>query len=440
MDGGKLNVQLPEAFLNRIRQQLGDEFPLYLKSIGEKSLRGVRINPYKRPPDSFFTETEGLVSWASEAFYLKYESKAGTTVAHEAGAFYLQEPSAMIPASVMNARPGEKILDLCAAPGGKSTQMAADMKGEGLLVCNEPVAKRAVVLSRNIERMGIPNAVVTNAWPEKLAEKWPDGFDGVLVDAPCSGEGMFRRHPETRSEWSPEKASGCAGRQTEILEAAAGLVRAGGRIVYSTCTMNPEENEVIIKHFTEKHPEFVREAFQINGKKYSDGMMTCWPHREKGEGQFAALLRRQGTGTAKLQESISIPPISRNGLSEYCRYAVTDTLPTHRIGGLYICMGNLPELAGIRFLRLGLHIGEIREKHFVPDHAHAIAWKPPQNTIKEITGEEALKYMRGDTLEGEEQGWCLIRYQGLILGWGKGTAGTVKNHYPKGLRCGGLIL
>ena len=210
------------------------------------------------------------------AYYLDPDSKAGSTVLHEAGAFYIQEPSAMLPAAVLDAQPGEKIIDLCAAPGGKSTQIGCAMRGTGLLVCNEPVFRRAQILSRNIERIGLPNALVTCALPAQLAEQWREGFDAVLVDAPCSGEGMFRRDPMTRAEWSPERTVGCAQRQREILASAAELVRPGGRLIYSTCTYNPEENEQNAAWFISAYPEFHTEAFAVPGINAPDGMFTCY--------------------------------------------------------------------------------------------------------------------------------------------------------------------
>ena len=198
----------------------------------------------------------------------------------------------MIPAKVMDAHPGEKILDLCAAPGGKSTQLAADLRGEGLLVSNEPVPKRAQILSRNMERMGVINSLVISAYPDQIAEQWPEGFDGVQTDAPCSGEGMFRRHPETRAEWTPENARGCAERQMQILDAAAKLVRPGGRIVYSTCTILPEENEGNVRAFLKNHPEFSCEAFAVGSRKAPDGMLTLFPD-EGTDGFFIAKLRKK---------------------------------------------------------------------------------------------------------------------------------------------------
>ncbi len=204
MENAGIN-RLPNAFLERIRGQLGDGLPAFLCACEAPFLRGIRFHPLKMTAGLMADDLLERIPWAEDAYFLRQDSAAGTEVAHEAGAFYLQEPSAMIPAAVMDARPGEKILDLCAAPGGKSTQLGCSMRGEGILIANEPVPKRAQILSRNIERMGIPNAVVTCAMPSQLAARFDGFFDGVMVDAPCSGEGMFRRHPETRAEWSAKK-------------------------------------------------------------------------------------------------------------------------------------------------------------------------------------------------------------------------------------------
>ena len=291
-----MNIKLPEDFISRMRQQLGDELTAFLHALEEPPVRGIRMNPLKVTEAEKALTEGGRVPWAKDGYYLAPDSAAGSMILHETGAYYIQEPGAMLPAAVLDARPGEKILDLCAAPGGKSTQIGCGMQGEGLLVCNEPVPKRAAILSSNIERMGLPNTIVTCAKPDQLAKQWPEGFDAVMVDAPCSGEGMFRRDPETRNEWTQDKADGCAERQQEILSAAARLVRPGGRLVYSTCTYNPRENEENARWFTAQFPEFRMEAFSLPGIDAPEGMFTCYPHRLKGEGQFAALFRKAGEG------------------------------------------------------------------------------------------------------------------------------------------------
>ncbi len=444
-------IRLPEAFLKRVSGQLGSGLPDFLCACEAPFLRGIRFHPLRNTEGLMAPDLGDRIPWAEGAFLLRQDSQAGVTVAHEAGAFYLQEPSAMIPGAVMSARPGEKILDLCAAPGGKSTQMGCAMRGEGLLVCNEPVPKRAGILSRNVERMGIPNAVVTCAMPDLLSERFAGFFDGVMVDAPCSGEGMFRRHPETREEWTEEKARGCAARQEEILEAAAGMVRPGGRMVYSTCTFNPQENEDQIGRFLRRHPEFTPEPFHLPGAEGPEGILTCWPHRMAGEGQFTALLRRREekaeteirrgkareggrriprNGEVLTREENRI--LSRTGL----------TLPpvTGRFGKTLFSLPEVPDFSGVRVLRMGLHLGEIRGSVLIPDHALALSMFPPEAPEKELTGQEALACLAGESLEGEEKGWVLLKYRGLVLGWGKGSEGRIRNHYPKGLRNARLLL
>ena len=242
-----MTFPLPEAFIARMRTQLGAHADAYFSALEEPYLRGVRLNPRKPVKPEMLDGFGDPVPWnAACGRYLAMDSAAGLDPLHEAGAYYIQEPSAMAPVAILNPQPGERVLDLCAAPGGKSTQIADALCGEGLLVCNEPVPSRAKILSRNIERMGVPNALVVSADPEKFSPIWPECFDAILVDAPCSGEGMFRRHPETRAEWNESSPAGCASRQRHILAHAVRMLKPGGRLVYSTCTLNHEENEEIV--------------------------------------------------------------------------------------------------------------------------------------------------------------------------------------------------
>lgn len=432
-----MTPQLPEAFVRRISGQLGSELPAFLQAMEEAPFRGIRMNPFRA---SLFRDVGAPIPWAHDAWELPLESTAGVTIAHEAGAFYLQEPCAMLPAAVMAARPGEKILDLCAAPGGKSTQMGADLAGKGLLVCNEPVPSRAAILSRNVERMGIPNAVVTCAYPKQLAKAWQEGFDGVVVDAPCSGEGMFRRHPETRTEWTPEKAEGCAERQREILSEAAKLVRPGGRLVYSTCTWNPAENEEQVLAFLREHPDFQLEPFALPGIDASEGYYTCWLHRTRGEGQFAAKLRRKGEGEAILPNGCSAFRLPRELMKVWRDSGVRTETPNALFGQTLIFLPEIPDLRGIQVLRVGLHLGQVRGKIFLPDHAAALGMHRPDMPETRLSNEQALKYLAGETIPGDPRGWTLCTWQGLSLGWGKGSDGVIRNHYPKGLRNARLII
>ena len=343
-----MSGSLPESFKDRIRRQLGDELPAFLLAIEKPPEHGIRMNPNKPCEADVRWMTGDRIPWETNGWYLNQDETPGSTIWHEAGAFYLQDPAAMIPVNVLDPKPGEYILDLCAAPGGKSTQIGIAMQGKGLLVCNEPVPKRAQILSRNLERMGILNAAAICAMPEQLAGKWPDGFDAVLVDAPCSGEGMFRKDRNTRDEWTQEKAAGCAARQREILSSAAKLVRPGGRMVYSTCTFNPEENEENVAWFLQEHREWETEPFRRKGIDGLNGMITCWPHRLRGEGQFAALLRRTGTGKARLAMDSFDSAVSRKD-SEMI-HGQFPSLPeaTNRLGGIFVHLECCPDMKGIR--------------------------------------------------------------------------------------------
>ena len=429
-----MNERLPEAFTDRMRQQLADELPAFLRALDEPAVRGIRMNPLKTNESAARYTGSGRIPWERNGYYLDPVSDAGSCILHEAGAYYIQEPGAMIPAAVLNAQPGERILDLCAAPGGKSTQIGCAMQGEGLLVCNEPMPKRAQILSGNIERMGIPNAVVTCARPEELALRWPEGFDAVIADAPCSGEGMFRRDPATRTEWTAEKAKGCAERQREILSAAAGLVRPGGRLVYSTCTYNPAENEDNIRWFCKQFPDYHPEPFALSGIGAPEGIYTCYPHRQRGEGQFTALLRKNGDSEARLPGDRSLPRPDRTRARLFTSAFPYLPEPTHLFGNLLVSLPFAPDLRGIRVYRTGLHLGEIRGKVAVPDHAAALCFRIPEAQSAELSPEEAVRYIAGETVPGTKDGWLLMLYRGLALGWGKGSGGVIKNHYPKGLR------
>ena len=424
---------LPPAFLHRIRSQLGNETENFVRAMNEPAIRGIRFNPLKPCTENVRWMTGDRIPWEENGWYLSENETPGITIWHEAGAFYLQDPAAMLPVKVLDPRPGEKILDLCSAPGGKATQIGCAMQGKGLLVCNEIVPKRALILSRNIERIGITNTVVTGARPDILASRWKECFDAVLADAPCSGEGMFRREPETRNEWSPEHASGCVSRQRDILSAAAELVRPGGRLVYSTCTFNPDENENMIRWFLNSHSDWEAESFLLPGANGINGFFTCYPHRTKGEGQFAALLRKKGHGECRFVPDTSLPKaVSRDA----GRFA--DSFPglpnaTHMFGHTLIHTEFLPDIKGISVYRIGLHLGEIHDNYFIPDHASAyIAASSMQKSI--VNPELAVRYMAGETFAGNESGWTVVTCSDMPLGWGKGTGGIIKNHYPKGLR------
>ena len=429
--------QLPKVFVDRMAAQLQDELPAFLRTYEEPYQRGIRLNPLKAVDGTHLPEGPlEAVPWEPTGHYLSLDSKAGADILHEAGAWYLQEPSAMIPAAVLNAQPGEHILDLCAAPGGKTTQNALRMAGQGMIVCNEPIGDRARILSRNVERMGVTNAIVVSAWPEKLADVWPEAFDAIQCDAPCSGEGMFRRHPETRDEWNPESPAGCAKRQGDILDSAAVMLRPGGRMVYSTCTLNKIENEGVVEAFLLRHPDFELMPFELPGLSAPQGMLTIYPHRIKGEGHFVALLRRKGDGRAVWQTASP-----KNAPDKAAMKVLQEFLPGQQanlfFGNELRYCPDFPELSkakGVTVLRSGLHLGTVKGKVFIPDHAWAVSNTAPAVPRVHLTEEEARLYLNGQVIPADGKGWVLACYAGLPLGWGKVSDGMMKNHYPKGLR------
>jgi len=429
-------MELPRAFVERMKALLQDEAAAFLRSYEEPYQRGVRLNPMKPIHAELVPGLMDSVPWEPSGYYLTLESNAGALPLHEAGAYYLQEPSAMLPAAVLNPQPGEKVLDLCAAPGGKTTQLALRMKGQGLLVCNEPVPKRAQILSRNVERMGITNALVVSSLPAPLAKRWPGGFDAIQVDAPCSGEGMFRRHPETRAEWNEDSPAGCAKRQAEILDSAAEMVRPGGRIVYSTCTLNSVENEETVEVFCKRHPDFAPEAFDLPGASAPSGMLTCYPHRMRGEGHFVALLRRKGEGEAYLPLDASLPKPDKALTKALQGFAPDAPAPTAMLGDTLVCLPECPDVRGLKVLRVGLHLGAMQGKVFQPDHAWAVSAAAPDVPLVPLTEEQARRYQAGETIPVDDSlhGYALPTLHGLALGWGKISNGVMKNHYPKGLR------
>ena len=307
-----IDERYPAAFLDECREILKDEFPAFLRALALPPRRALRLNPQRNGAEQaaapFLPDGAPRVPWEPLGRYLAADAKPGAGIAHAAGAFYLQDASAMAPVAALDPQPGERVLDLCAAPGGKSGQIAARLNGRGFLLSNEIEFSRARILLGNLERLGVTNTFVTSAPAEALARVLPAFFDRVLVDAPCSGEGMFRRDPEAASQWNPDAPAGCAARQTAILNDAARMVRPGGRLVYSTCTFNRLENEGTVREFLRAHPDFEPDAFDLPGVGASqDGCLRLWPHRIEGEGHFLARFTRKGEETCA--RNVSLPEV-----------------------------------------------------------------------------------------------------------------------------------
>ena len=427
---------LPEAFLERMKNQLGEEYPEFLNSLERPRAVALRYNPLKgtAPAMEFAGDP---VPWEPMGFYYDPEARPGLHPYHEAGVYYLQEASAMAPVALLDPRPGERVLDLCAAPGGKTTQIAGRMKGEGFLLCNEWSPKRAKILSRNIERMGVANALVTNEHPEHLADRFPGFFDRVLVDAPCSGEGMFRKEEAAVTDWSQETVEMCARRQAEILESAAAMVRPGGRLVYSTCTFAPEEDEWAVAAFLEGHPEFEPEIIEAPWfVPVENGGHRLWPHKLLGEGHFAAVLRKNGG-----EEGDVAPAAGEKLPKEWLAFAkeLKIQLPAGKAvsfgQNLFWAPEELPDMKRLKVMRPGLELGEVKKGRFEPAHALALWLDSCVNTVSfEPESSQIREYIRGNVLPGSQKGWCLVKAGDYSLGWAKGDGNQLKNHYPKGLR------
>ena len=427
---------LPAAFLQRMKDQLGEEYPEFLNSLERPRAVALRFNPLKgAAPDVEFVREP--VAWEPMGFYYDPEARPGLHPYHEAGVYYLQEASAMAPVFLLDPQPGERVLDLCAAPGGKTTQIAGRMNGEGFLLCNEINPKRAKILSRNIERMGVANALVTNEHPERLAERFGGFFDRVLVDAPCSGEGMFRKEEAAVTDWSQETVEMCARRQAEILHSAARMLKPGGRLVYSTCTFAPEEDEGAVAAFLESHPEFVPEVLEAPWfVPVENGGHRLWPHKLLGEGHFAAVLRKTGG-----EEEETAPMAGEKLPREWVSFAkeLKIDLPRGKAvsfgANLFWAPEDLPDMKRLKVMRPGLELGEVKKGRFEPAHALALWLNSCANTVSfPADSAEIREYMHGNVIGSHLRGWCLVKAGEYPLGWAKGDGSVLKNHYPKGLR------
>ncbi len=469
---------LPEAFMNRMAGLLGDKYPSFLSSLQLPALTGMRINTLKISPEEFLQLSPLMlsgISWCPTGYIVDSGDEVigwlspGKHPYHNAGLYYLQEPSAMAAAEVLAPQPGETVLDLAAAPGGKATHLAALMNNTGVLVANEIHPKRMWDLVENLERCGVTNAIVTNESSEKLVQHFGEYFDRVLLDAPCSGEGMFRKSEVARREWKPGLVESCAVRQSAILEQAARLVKPGGHLAYTTCTFSVEENEGVIAGFLSRHPEFDLEVVQPSlgfqpampewvdlpsGHKINHAI-RIWPHLSQGEGHFIALLVKQGSSIKnngaqdgkyplkpKSHSNSAYPHSASHILDEFCQANLDLVFDRARLilDGSYIYQlpASSPDLAGLRVIRPGWWLGTITKNRFTPSHSLALGVKTVQvrfNLPLRIGNPQLSAYLSGESLSNSgEDGWVLVTVDGYPLGWGKRVQNVIKNFYPHGLR------
>lgn len=457
-------MQLPKMFEERMRQYLGTEFEEFQECLSYPKFSGLRVNTLKITPE----ELERLlpypikkVPWIENGYYYNSILQPAKHPYYYAGLYYIQEPSAMLPAQALPVQHGERVLDLCAAPGGKSTELAAKLNGTGILVSNDISSSRSQVLLKNIERIGVKNAVVMSEAPEKMVPAFYEYFDKILVDAPCSGEGMFRRESAMIKQWEQAGPEYYVPIQKEILSAAYQMLKPGGMLLYSTCTFSVEENEDQILGMLKEHPDMkvcgcrIFEGFDTGRPDWSGQSMTkeereqikkcirIWPHKVDGEGHFAALLQKEGQSEYTIQkDNADNNPVSES-MNEFFRHCHTDLEKLHLCqikDRIYSLPAGLPPLTGLRVLRSGLLLGEQKKSRFFPSQALASSMKKGEyKNVLEFSSksQEAVRYLKGETVILEDdilKGLQLVCVDGYPLGWGQAGKGMLKNKYPAGWR------
>lgn len=475
-------MRLPDKYIEQMKGILREEFDAFMQSHKQPPYTGLRVNTLKIAVEDFVKICPFIderVPWTSDGFYYGVtrlqEGEAAEPGKHpyyHAGLYYIQEPSAMFPATLLDVAPGDIVLDLCAAPGGKSVQIADYLNAKGMLVSNEINFKRSNALVKNIEQCGITNAIVTNEPPKNLSEKFKCFFDKILVDAPCSGEGMFRKDFSAVSSWAKFDNSNYASLQQSIISYAAEMLKPGGLLVYSTCTFNTAENEEVIDEFLNNNPHFelanidkhyaVSDGFSIcsaengDGKTFKNNTSNCarlWPHKLMGEGHFAALLRKKdGKECDKLSDKYTDTAASTDCdaffdfLSKYINCSKQEFISkfesgrlTNRNGNIYIDPIVIDFPTNFKVAKIGLYLGTIKNNIFEPSHSMAMALKMKDfnNVINfNANSAEVIKYLKGETLiiDKPGKGYHVVCVDGYPLGWGKLQDGILKNLYPKGWR------
>ena len=446
---------LPEKFAERMKILLGDDFDNYKKALDDNPVRAFRVNTDKISVEDFLKinpfDTQ-KIPYVENGFYFEDE-KIGNHPYHHAGMIYVQEPGAMMPAECVEIEPDWCVLDMCAAPGGKSTQLKNKLGKKGILVSNEIVPSRCKILTGNVERLGLKNVVTTCMDTKKLALVFPETFDLIMVDAPCSGEGMFRKEEIAIDEWSEENVKNCALRQKEILENATKCLKNGGYIVYATCTFSLDENEKIVDDFLKNHPDFeIVKVSEIVEKNTCDGIKfdgcQCknihfarrfYPHKNKGEGQFAAVLHNTNSARnytpVKGNKNDKIDKIIYDFLDETLVDYDRENVLLHKGTPVYFDPDFKVEKATV--FAMGITIGEVRKNYIQPHHQFFMGMGENFKRKIELSpdSDEIKKYLHGEEFETScPNGWAVVTVSGCAVGGAKVVNGRAKNHYPKGLR------
>ncbi len=454
---------LPERFKERMKKLLGAEYPAFEDALEtKKPVRGMRVNTIKADPEEVkrdFPLPITEISYSSDGFILHSDNAVGTLPEHHSGMIYMQDPGAMASLCAIDIPRGAWVIDLCAAPGGKSGQAAAKIGEEGFLLANEFVPKRAKITVGNFERLGIKNAMVTSLDTAELPKLFREYFDFVIADVPCSGEGMFRKSDESLTEWSEENVALCAKRQAEILENAAPLVKSGGYIIYSTCTYSVEENEAVVDGFIKNHPNFVivpvkeelkratKDGIVFEGAT-AKGLIECrrfYPHIRDGEGQFTALLQKQSAPEgSKVLYKDRAKPLSKADAATVKEFfdknmSRAPSILPKTVGENAVLIPHGVPVPPISVFSAGVLLGEIRKGILTPSHQFFSAYGEDFKIKIDLScdPERCSAYLAGEEISAEgvsESGWCVLLYRGAVLGGGKISGGRIKNHYPKGLR------
>lgn len=469
-------ADLPQSFLDSMKEILGEDYEAFLAGFDGQRQYGLRVNTLKMNLEEFERIAPfhlKKVPWISNGYFYEAEDVPAKHPFYSAGLYYLQEPSAMTPASRLKVQPGERVLDLCAAPGGKATELGAALQGEGLLVANDINTARARALLRNLELFGISNSFVTNEPPHVLAERFPEFFHKIMVDAPCSGEGMFRKNPAVVDSWQEKGPEYFSKLQREIIVQAADMLLPGGMMFYSTCTFSPLENEKTITHLLKERPDmevipmedyecFAEGLTSYRGEVFDESCKLCrriWPHKMSGEGHFMALLHKKNGTQQQVQQTVSQSSIwwkKCKGLNKEQKAAAEDFFSHVNIAydekridvrgdNLYYLPAPQYDGRGLHFLRNGLFMGEFKKKRFEPSQPFALALHAQDfdQVLDFPADDERLsRYLRGETLdvsdliagEKKRKGWQLVMVAGHPLGFGKLVNNNLKNKYPAGWR------
>ena len=440
---------LPSKFIDEMKEMLGDEFDDFLASYDEDYYRGIRCNTLKITPSEFEKKVPFVsekVDWVQNGYYTSEDEQPAKHPYYFAGLYYIQEPSAMMPASQLPVEPGDRVLDLCAAPGGKTTELGAKLKGEGVLVSNDISASRAKALVKNVELFGIKNAVVVSESPDKLAERLEGYFDKILVDAPCSGEGMFRKVHSIAKNWEQYGSQYYADIQRTVLPSAVKMLKPGGMMIYSTCTFSKLEDEDSISFILENNPDM--ELIESH---------KLFPHKIKGEGHFVALLHKKDTATALAVESSAKDGKEKGTINKYdpkvrSKYkkisdeafdffeSIGFKIDVSRLwvneDRINMLPEDVPDLSRLRVLRTGLFLGEMKKGRFEPSQSLALALKAeeyPNVLDLKLDDDRVVRYLKCESIDVEDgevnDGYCLVAVDGYPLGWGKVDKGRFKNKY-----------